>query len=64
MTIPCKDCPDKGCGSRHDTCESYQAWRRENDKVKARRAADAEKNNFFMERRMKNKIDRFRKDEK
>ena len=26
---PCKDCPEKGCGSKHDTCERYQEWDRE-----------------------------------
>jgi hypothetical protein len=26
---PCKDCPESGCGSKHDTCERYQEWDRE-----------------------------------
>ena len=25
-TAPCITCPDKGCGSRHDTCEKYKEW--------------------------------------
>jgi hypothetical protein len=23
---PCKDCPDKGCGSYHDKCSEYLEW--------------------------------------
>lgn len=23
---PCKDCPSKGCGPKHDTCAPYQQW--------------------------------------
>ena len=34
---PCKDCPDKGCGVRHDTCEAFLAWR---EKVDARNEAE------------------------
>lgn len=26
---PCAKCPEKGCGSRHDTCEIYQEWNKE-----------------------------------
>ena len=25
---PCKTCPMRGCGSKHDTCRLYQAYRR------------------------------------
>ena len=64
MTMPCKDCPDKGCGSKHDTCEPYQAWCRENRKTLERRSVIAEQNGFFMARRMKCKADKFRRDEK
>jgi len=28
-TAPCKDCPEAGCGSKHDTCEKYREWDRE-----------------------------------
>lgn len=24
---PCKDCKEKGCGAKHDTCERYRAFR-------------------------------------
>lgn len=27
---PCKDCPEKGCGPKHDTCQLYQQWKKEN----------------------------------
>jgi hypothetical protein len=26
---PCKDCPEKGCGSKHDSCQKYQEWDKE-----------------------------------
>lgn len=32
MTAPCKDCPDKGCGARHSTCEKYLQFRKECEK--------------------------------
>lgn len=28
---PCRHCPDKGCGPRHDTCEQYIEWRKRID---------------------------------
>ena len=31
MRCPCVDCPDKGCGEKHDTCEGYQAWKAEHN---------------------------------
>lgn len=37
MICPCKDCPQKGCGSYHDKCESYQLWladKHEKDQIK------------------------------
>lgn len=26
-SAPCKDCPEKGCGLKHATCEAYIAYR-------------------------------------
>lgn len=26
MICPCKNCPDKGCGTKHDSCELYKLW--------------------------------------
>lgn len=31
MKAPCKNCPNKGCGSYHDQCEEYQTYRRATD---------------------------------
>ena len=41
-SAPCKDCPEKGCGPKHATCEAYIAYRKaadEYNKSKVERAA-------------------------
>lgn len=30
-SAPCKDCPEKGCGAKHTTCEAYIAFRKAAD---------------------------------
>lgn len=30
-TAPCRDCPEKGCGAKHATCEAYIAFRKAAD---------------------------------
>lgn len=30
-TVPCGDCPEKGCGAKHATCEAYIAYRKAAD---------------------------------
>lgn len=30
-SAPCKDCPEKGCGPKHATCEAYIAFRKAAD---------------------------------
>ena len=30
-SAPCKDCPEKGCGAKHATCEAYIAYRKTAD---------------------------------
>lgn len=30
-SAPCKDCPEKGCGPKHATCEAYIAFRKTAD---------------------------------
>ena len=30
-SAPCKDCPEKGCGPKHATCEAYIAYRKAAD---------------------------------
>lgn len=47
---PCANCPDKGCGSRHDTCEKYQAWDRERKEMLKKRKKEMESNTFKIER--------------
>lgn len=32
MDAPCKDCPRVGCGSYHDICEEYQAYKKAKEK--------------------------------
>lgn len=31
MSIPCKDCPRKGCGTYHDECPDYKKWKMEEE---------------------------------
>ena len=26
MRAPCANCPDKGCGAKHASCQAYQEW--------------------------------------
>ena len=33
MRCPCIDCPDKGCGEKHDSCEEYRAWKNDHDET-------------------------------
>lgn len=33
MICPCKDCPDRGCGERHDSCEPFRIWKKERDET-------------------------------
>jgi len=39
LKCPCKECPEKGCGAKHNTCEAYAKWRALLDK---RNAAERE----------------------
>lgn len=31
MKVPCKDCPEKGCGEKHLTCPQFLAFRAEKE---------------------------------
>lgn len=42
--VPCKDCPKKGCGSYHDECQEYRAYRAKVDEVHHKFSVDNEKN--------------------
>jgi hypothetical protein len=39
---PCRDCPEKGCGEKHDTCKSYQEWKAEVNAVHHKMGAEAQ----------------------
>ena len=39
---PCKDCPERGCGKKHDTCKSYQEWKAEVNAVHHKMGAEAQ----------------------
>ena len=41
MKCPCKECPDKGCGSYHDQCEKYQEWISEQNNIKDKKKNDS-----------------------
>ena len=30
---PCRDCTEKGCGEKHDTCLKYQQWRKDRETI-------------------------------
>ena len=36
---PCKTCPERGCGAKHDTCEKYAEWLAQNE---ARKKANSD----------------------
>lgn len=33
MKLPCSRCENKGCGSYHDMCEEYQAYKNERQRI-------------------------------
>lgn len=37
---PCRECPEKGCGAKHNTCEKYKAWRSALDDINKERQKD------------------------
>lgn len=49
-TSPCATCPDKGCGSRHDTCEKYQKWISDKEAILEKQRKEIEFNTFKIER--------------
>lgn len=46
MICPCKECPDKGCGSYHDQCGKYQEWMSEQRIIKEKKKNDSIYNHF------------------
>ena len=49
-TAPCITCPDKGCGSRHDTCEKYKEWDGKRKEILKKQKEEIESNSFQIER--------------
>lgn len=37
MGCPCKECEKVGCGSFHDECDKYVAWRAEREEISKKR---------------------------
>lgn len=44
--FPCKDCPNKGCGSFHSQCEPYLKAVKQNEELKSKRDEDRESRNY------------------
>ena len=42
MICPCKKCEKKGCGRKHDSCESYQAWAAERAEINRRKKLETD----------------------
>lgn len=55
---PCKDCPSKGCGPKHDTCKNYQEWKAEVNAVHDKMGAEAQTTGRIVESvlRIKKKV--------
>lgn len=54
MTAPCGDCPERGCGAKHDTCVKYQAFVEQCKRERERRKEECEvvNNHYDRIRRM------------
>ena len=39
---PCKNCPNKGCGSYHSQCEKYIAFQKECEEARKQRKNEAD----------------------
>ena len=54
MIAPCRDCPERGCGAKHDTCEAYQEYVKQREIMREahRKEVDATKNHYDRIRRM------------
>ena len=47
---PCSDCPEKGCGAKHDTCEKYQDWNRKRQEMLVEQNKGSESYSFQVDR--------------
>lgn len=43
---PCLDCPDKGCGPKHDTCEKYQEFKKKQMDMQSKKLEDKQKGDY------------------
>ena len=46
---PCGNCPEKGCGGKHDTCGKYLAWLAGRDEVMKEAVKEAIANATYAE---------------
>lgn len=46
-SAPCKDCPEKGCGPKHATCEAYIAYRKAADEYNKSKVERTERGNMI-----------------
>lgn len=56
-TAPCGDCPEKGCGPKHATCEAYIAYRKAADEYNKSKVDHAEQRHITSG--MKSKMRRY-----
>lgn len=33
---PCRDCPERGCGKKHDSCKAFLEWKADREQEKQR----------------------------
>ena len=48
---PCKDCPYRGCGARHDTCEPFLEWQKLNDQRRQANSTERVLDNMILKHR-------------
>ena len=53
MICPCKICEEKGCGKKHDSCESYRKWSAERTEVNRRKKMETEQSQLSRQQEVK-----------
>ena len=46
MKCPCIECPERGCGEKHDTCEQFAEYKEWKRSIRAKKNLDAEYSAF------------------
>ena len=46
LRAPCIDCPEKGCGSKHDTCAKYQDFKKKQLDIQNKKLKDKLKGDY------------------